>query len=140
MLNQLRLKIDMADNLKAHYPGKAPIDAYGDGGFRFAEMSHVGHILCLPNGIFSWDLPEMPNPKNLALDHFAKVLKQSEQIDVFFFGCGTDLYRLPPSIREAFSNANIILESMNTGAAARTYNVMLLEGRQVACGLVAVSG
>ena len=37
----------------ARYPGRAPIDAYGNGGFRFAEMSHRGSILCLPSGIFA---------------------------------------------------------------------------------------
>ena len=38
----------------ARYPGRAPIDAYGNGGFRFAEMSHRGSILCLPSGIYAW--------------------------------------------------------------------------------------
>ena len=37
---------------KAHFPGRAPIDAYGNGGFRFAGMSHRGSILCLPSGIY----------------------------------------------------------------------------------------
>lgn len=39
----------------AHYPGRAPIDAYGNGGFRFAGMSHRGSLLCLPSGIYGWD-------------------------------------------------------------------------------------
>ncbi|EFG37835.1 hypothetical protein BAZG_01166 [Brucella sp. NVSL 07-0026] len=43
---------------EAHFPGRAPIDAYGNGGFRFAEMSHRGSILCLPSGIHGWE------PKN----------------------------------------------------------------------------
>ena len=38
----------------ARYPGRAPIDAYGNGGFRFADMSHRGSILCLPSGIYAW--------------------------------------------------------------------------------------
>ena len=38
----------------AHYPGRAPIEAYGNGGFRFAGMSHRGSILCLPSGIHGW--------------------------------------------------------------------------------------
>ncbi|MEM8663289.1 MAG: hypothetical protein AAGF49_04100, partial [Pseudomonadota bacterium] len=38
----------------AHFPGRAPIDAYGRGGFRFAEMSHVGSLLCVPSGIYGW--------------------------------------------------------------------------------------
>ena len=38
----------------AHFPGRAPIDAYGNGGFRFADMSHRGSLLCLPSGIYGW--------------------------------------------------------------------------------------
>ena len=37
---------------EAHFPGRAPIDAYGNGGFRFADMSHRGSILCLPSGVY----------------------------------------------------------------------------------------
>ncbi|MDP1051249.1 Mth938-like domain-containing protein, partial [Klebsiella quasipneumoniae] len=40
----------------AHFPGRAPIDAYGNGGFRFADMSHRGSILCMPSGIHGWDV------------------------------------------------------------------------------------
>ena len=43
----------------ARYPGRAPIDAYGNGGFRFAGMSHRGSILCLPSGIHAW-APTLP--------------------------------------------------------------------------------
>ena len=40
--------------VEARYPGRAPIDSYGNGGFRFAQMSHKGSILCLPSGIYAW--------------------------------------------------------------------------------------
>ena len=43
---------------QAHFPGRAPIDAYGNGGFRFADMSHRGSILCLPSGIYGWEKQE----------------------------------------------------------------------------------
>ena len=45
----------------AHYPRRAPIDAYGNGGFRFADMSHRGSILCLPSGIYGWTATEDRN-------------------------------------------------------------------------------
>ena len=41
-----------------HFPGRAPVDAYGNGGFRFADMSHRGSILCLPSGIYGWPVEE----------------------------------------------------------------------------------
>ena len=40
--------------MTSRYPYPAPIDAYGNGGFRFAGMSHRGSILCLPSGIHAW--------------------------------------------------------------------------------------
>ena len=37
-----------------HYPAQVGIDAYGNGGFRFAGISHRGGLLCLPTGMFAW--------------------------------------------------------------------------------------
>jgi hypothetical protein len=37
-----------------HLPRSAPIEAYGKGGFVFAEMSHRGSLLCLPEAIWAW--------------------------------------------------------------------------------------
>ncbi|MDO9561602.1 MAG: hypothetical protein Q7J60_08285, partial [Bradyrhizobium sp.] len=37
-----------------HLPRSAPIEAYGKGGFAFAEMSHRGSLLCLPEAIWAW--------------------------------------------------------------------------------------
>lgn len=121
----------------AHFPGLAPIDAYGDGGFRFADMSHRGNILVLPSGIYGWE-PERGENGLPPLSAFDEVFAQSDKIDVFLFGAGDDIARLPKDIRTAFSEAGIVLETMSTGAAARTFNILLLEGRLVAAGLLAV--
>ena len=51
----------MADGLAAdapHLPRPAPIEAYGNGGFRFAGMSHRGSLLCLPSGIWAWPVAQ----------------------------------------------------------------------------------
>ena len=53
---------------EAHFPGKAPIEAYGNGGFRFADMSHRGSLLCLPSGIHGW---EPADPSALKASDFA---------------------------------------------------------------------
>ena len=39
-----------------HFPRSAPIEAYGRGGFAFADMSHRGSLLCLPDAIWAWDV------------------------------------------------------------------------------------
>lgn len=120
---------------EAHFPGRAPIDSYGNGGFRFADMSHRGSILCLPSGIYGWEPKE---PPAVDIDDLAKVLAESEAIEILLIGTGRDLRPLPKTVREALRAAGIACEPMSTGAALRTFNVLLAEERAVAAALVAV--
>lgn len=119
----------------AHFPGRAPIDAYGNGGFRFADMSHRGSILCLPSGIHGWEpkTPPVPTAADLAL-----VFEQSAEIEILLVGTGTELRRLPEELREVLRKHRISADPMSTGAAVRTYNVLLAENRAVAAALFAV--
>jgi uncharacterized protein len=119
----------------AHFPGRAPIDAYGDGGFRFAEMSHRGSILCLPSGIHGW---QPADGATLTRDDFAMVFEQADEIDVLLVGTGRDLRPLRRELREAFRAAGITADPMSTGSAVRTFNVLLAEERRVAAALIAV--
>ncbi len=119
----------------AHYPGRAPIDAYGNGGFRFADMSHRGSILCLPSGIHGWDPSEPPSLKDT---DFALVFEQAASIEILIVGTGDALRPLPAKLRQAFREAGISADPMSTGAAVRTFNVLLAEDRAVAAALVAV--
>lgn len=120
---------------EAHYPGRAPIDAYGNGGFRFAEMSHRGSILCLPSGIHGW---QPGDASALAVEDFARVVAEAGDIDVLLVGTGTELKPLPAGVRAALRAAGVSSDPMSTGAAVRTYNVLLDEGRRVAAALFAV--
>lgn len=120
---------------KAHFPGRAPIDAYGDGGFRFAEMSHRGSIICVPSGIHGW---EPHDPAALDRDDFERVFSQADKIEILLVGTGKELKPLPRELRQAFREMGISADPMSTGAAVRTYNVLLAEDRAVAAALVAV--
>ena len=120
---------------KAHFPGRAPVDAYGNGGFRFADMSHRGSILCLPSGIHGWE-PE--DPGKLRLEDFERVFQQADAIEILLIGTGKELKPLPATLRQAFRDARISADPMSTGAAVRTYNVLLAENRAVAAALAAV--
>ncbi|HEX5999892.1 MAG TPA: MTH938/NDUFAF3 family protein [Hyphomicrobiaceae bacterium] len=117
----------------AHYPGIAPIDAYGNGGFRFAGMSHRGSILCLPSGIYAWEPAE---PLDIA--SLAAALAEKDAVRVVILGTGPRQVFPAPAVRRAFAEAGVALEPMDTGAACRTYNVLLGEGRSVAAALMAV--
>ncbi|MCO5073723.1 MAG: Mth938-like domain-containing protein [Rhizobiaceae bacterium] len=119
----------------AHYPGRAPIEAYGNGGFRFADMSHRGSILCLPSGIYGW---EPGDPNALSLDDLARVFEEAEGIEILLLGMGADLRPISRDLREPLRDAGIVADPMSTGAAVRTYNVLLAEERAVAAALIAV--
>ncbi|MCZ7865569.1 Mth938-like domain-containing protein [Agrobacterium salinitolerans] len=121
----------------AHFPGRAPIDAYGNGGFRFADMSHRGSLLLLPSGIYGW---EPIDAKELTVGHFEKLLAEAQDIEVLLIGTGDGMRVLPKELRAAFKEAGISVDPMSTGAAVRTYNIMLSESRAVAAALIAVEG
>lgn len=120
---------------RAHFPGRAPIDAYGNGGFRFADMSHRGSILCLPSGIHGWDKQE---DTPLSLADLSRVLAEAEAIEVLLVGTGKEIRPLSAEIRAALRARRISSDPMSTGAAVRTFNVMLAENRAVAAALIAV--
>ncbi|MFC6490873.1 Mth938-like domain-containing protein [Nitratireductor sp. GCM10026969] len=120
---------------EAHFPGRAPIDAYGNGGFRFAEMSHRGSILCLPSGIHGWAASD---PAELGEGDFLQTIEEAESIEILLVGTGRSLKPLPAELRARLREAGMAVETMSTGAAVRTYNVLLAEERAVAAALIAV--
>ena len=120
---------------EAHFPRRAPIDAYGNGGFRFAGMSHRGSLMCLPSGIYGWNAAE---PGDLTDRAFGALFDEADDIEVCLIGSGLDLVPIGRMLRERFRTAFIQADSMSTGAAVRTYNVLLAENRSVAAALLAV--
>jgi uncharacterized protein len=119
----------------AYFPGHAMIDAYGNGGFRFAEMSHRGSLLILPSGIYGWAVDDMAE---LSAASFAPLFAERTEIEFVLLGTGTGQRWPEGSVRRAFAENDLVLECMDTGAAVRTYNVLLAESRNMAAALLAV--
>ena len=117
------------------YPHQSPIDAYGNGGFRFANMSHRGSLLCLPSGMHAWAVTE---PAGITLETLAPIFAAADAIDVLLVGLGSEIAGFDKDIRAALRERKIIVEAVATGGAVRTYNVLLAEGRAVAAALIAV--
>lgn len=117
------------------YPYEAAVTAYGNGGFRFADMSHKGSILCLPTGIFAWPPSDA---RSLTADDFAQVFSDLQPPSALLLGTGAEQIFMSADLTRAFEDRGIMLEPMATGAAARTYNIMLGEKRNVAAALIAV--
>lgn len=119
----------------AHYPARAPIDAYGNGGFRFADMSHRGSLIIVPSGIYAWDVASMGE---LTPEACAAFITEMVSPAFVLLGTGATHHIPPEPIRRLFADAKIGLEAMTTGAACRTFNILLAEGRDVGAGLIAV--
>ena len=129
---------DMSDaggSSQPRFPGRPAIDAYGDGGFRFADMSHRGSILLLPSGVYAWSVVD---PADLVVGDFKLAFDEADKIEFLLLGCGSGMVMPDKEIRSEFVHQGVGLDTMSTGAAARTYNVLLAEQRAVAAALIAV--
>ncbi len=134
---------------EAYYPEALELEAYGNGGFRFGEMSHKGSLLILQSGIYGWDVAEFDEVQPA---HFQQVFDEAGAHEFLIFGTGVKQRFPSKKLKEAFQNAGsdaepghergpgkgLWLEVMDTGAAARTYNVLIAEGRKVAAAFIAV--
>ena len=118
-----------------HLPRQALIDAHGGGGFRFAGMSHRGSLLCLPDGVWAWPVA---TPAVLTDETLSLVFARAGDLDFFILGTGAEPWVMPAALRTRFREARISVDTMTTGPAVRTYNVMLMESRCVGAGLIAI--
>jgi uncharacterized protein len=120
-----------------HLPQQAPIDAYVNGGFRFAGMSHRGSLLALPSGIWAWSITK---PEEINEPTLARLFAEASGIEFFILGTGAQVRQVPELVRGRLRECRIGLEIMTTGAAVRTYNIVVGENRRVAAGLIAIVG
>ena len=123
------------ENVAPHLPRSAPIEAYGKGGFAFADMSHRGSLLCLPDAIWAW---EVTRPEQIDKYSLERVFAAANAIDTLIVGSGTHVWVPPADLRAALRSVRVVLDAMQTGPAIRTYNIMLGERRRVAAALIAV--
>ncbi len=114
---------------------EAFIAGYGDGGFRMGDGRFEGSMLITPNGFYPW---EVSDKSEISIESIKRILDAHVYVEIVIIGMGTSMAFLKPEIRSAFSEKNIAVEVMDTGAAARTYNVLLQEGRKVSAALIAV--
>lgn len=111
------------------------IDAYGDGGFRIQGTRREGALLIHAGGVLPWsaDTLEKADMKSLQ-----PMLDEADPLDFLIFGTGTGMRPVPKTLKIALRKRNIGCEGMDTGAACRTYNILLMEDRRVAAALLPV--
>lgn len=111
------------------------IAGYGDQGFTISGVRHEGSVIVLPKQTIGWAVTSMAE---LTLASLEPLLTADPKPSVLMLGCGKGMSVVPREIRAALKAAGIVVEPMDTGAACRTYNVLLTEGRDVAAALIAV--
>ena len=72
--------------------------------------------------------------EDLEAAHFEAVAAQAPEVVIF--GSGMRLRFAPPALMRALIERRIGVETMDTGAACRTYNVLASEGRRVLAALL----
>jgi uncharacterized protein len=112
------------------------IDAFGGGGFRVSGVWRPGSLLILSDEPQDWRASDV---KALTLQDFSEILAAGRvEVEFVLLGTGATQALPPKAIREALQAAGIGLEFMSTENAARTYNVLVSEGRRLAAALIAV--
>ncbi|MEH6404043.1 MAG: Mth938-like domain-containing protein [Sneathiella sp.] len=115
--------------------GQQLINSYGNGGFRISGERYEGSVLIVPENTCLWSLTEIGD---LSVPSLQPILDAKPPVEILFIGCGASMVFIEESVRKPLREAGITIESMDSGAAVRTYNVLLLEGRRVAAALIAV--
>lgn len=111
------------------------IEGYGPGNFRISGARHRGSVLVFPNRTLAWHVEAVAE---LTLESLAAVLDAEPRVELLLIGCGARHVLLSADLRAGLRAAGIALEAMDTGAACRTYNVLMAEDRRVAAALIAL--
>ncbi|NQU58318.1 MAG: hypothetical protein HQ513_13860 [Rhodospirillales bacterium] len=111
------------------------LQGYGDGGFRVAGKRLEGSHIIFPEQTTPWPVTSVDA---ITLESLGAVIGMSAETDILIVGCGVNFEPIPDDLKEGLKEHGIVLEWMDTSAACRTFNVLLVEERPVAAALIAV--
>ncbi len=108
------------------------LTGYGPGYLEINRVRHASGVLVQPQGaVQAWPID---NADALGLADFERMLALRPEL--VLLGTGSRQRFAHPRLYACLSNARIGLEMMDTGAACRTYNILMSEGRQVLAALI----
>jgi uncharacterized protein len=110
------------------------VQSYGDGGFRIGGETWRGSVLVLSDAVHPWPVNDFPEITLEAFDPLA-----GTGVEFVLIGTGETLIDIDPEMRAALRERGLGADVMDTGAACRTFNVLLAENRPVAAALIAVA-
>ncbi len=113
--------------------GLALVKGYGEGGFRIGPGRHHGSVLIVNGTVYAIPVDDVAQ---LTQVHLEPVLTANPAIELLLIGTGAKLLLPPKEIHNICQDVGVSMDPMDTGAAARTYNVLLLEARRVSALLL----
>lgn len=113
--------------------GRLIVHRYGNGGFVIGGQTMRGSVLVFPERALAWPVASLAD---VTTESLAEVTGGS--VELLLLGCGPRGALVDAHIRSFLRASRVGIEAMDTGAACRTYNVLVAEGRRVAAALVAV--
>ena len=118
-------------------PGDRQVIAgYGPDLFRISGSVYKSSVLVFTDRTLVWPVAAV---EDLTLESLALVREAEPPVEVLLLGVGARNFPVPSDLRKALRDAGIVLDAMDTGAACRTYNVLMAEDRRVAAALIAIS-
>jgi len=111
------------------------IDGYGPGQFRISGIVHAGPVLVFPDHVEDWAVSAL---SDVGVATLRPVIEAEPKVEILLLGTGARMGLLPSRIRQELRAAGIVVDIMDSGAACRTYNVLLSEARRVAAALLPV--
>ena len=119
--------------------GRQLVDKYGAGGFKIAGQRHAGSVIVFPARTVGWPVTAVEQVSAASLAPLLDLVRAGkETVRILILGSGRRFVPPPGGLAAALLDVGIALEWMDTGAACRTFNVLLLEDREVAAALLAV--
>lgn len=115
--------------------GQQIIQAYARGVFKISGKPYETAVLVMPDETLVWPV-SATSLDALCEDDFKILLDRRSEMDVFLLGTGETIAFLPKSLKSFLKAQGLHVEVMDTGAACRTYNVLMAEGRRVAAALL----
>ena len=115
--------------------GRQVIEAYRPGQFRVSGVDYETSVIVTPERTVPWS---DVGSAGFELEQFSAVMAAEPPVDVLLIGCGARIAPIPKAVREGLRAAGIGADAMDTGAACRTFNVLVSEGRRVAAALMAL--
>jgi uncharacterized protein len=117
--------------------GRQIVESYGEGRFRVTGQLYRSAILVFPERTIAWPVGAAAEA---SLENLEPILVAAREhmVELLLFGQGPRMQLVPPALRQGLRAAGVVVEPMDTGAACRTYNVLVAEGRLVAAALIPV--